>query len=98
MIDRDVFNKDMTYLQSLRIVAKGLIQWPLRLHEITDMWESFKTSFLYFVAPFVRIITLILLPISAPIFALIVQRERKRIADSRQRMREDIHRNGKGGN
>lgn len=91
------FDSEMTYWQTLRIVARGLIQWPVGHDDLTALWEGIKDVLYYGLAPIARLLALITLPISAPIFAWIVQIERKktakRIADRKEKMRADIHRN-----
>ena len=80
----DNFDANMTYWQSLRIVAKGLIQWPLHRHEVRQIGEAIKEAATYTAIPLMRLIALILLPISAPIFTLLVQMDRKKIAAARE--------------
>lgn len=75
------FDPNMTYWQSLRIVARGLIQWPLNRYEIKQIAEALKDAAVYLGAPLARLLALILLPISAPLFALLVQMDRRKTAE-----------------
>lgn len=83
----DKFDPDMTYMQTLRIIGKSLVQWPTNSFEVSLLAEASKnlmiemgTAGWYIALPLLRLLALVLLPVSAPIFALLVQRERRRIA------------------
>lgn len=90
MIQYD-FDADMTYWQSLKIVAVGLIQWPFRMDDWTNIWTAFKDLLYYgVIGPGIRLILLLTLPISAPIFAFIVQAECRKEAQYRQEARDRI--------
>lgn len=75
-----MFDPNVTYWQSLRIVARGLIQWPLNRYEARQIAAAIKDAAVYSIIPFARVIALILLPFSAPLCAWLVQRDRKKTA------------------
>lgn len=88
MID---FDSEMTYLQSLRIVARSLIQWPFRDGEWELFIDGVKDALYYGLSPVVRIIALILLPISAPLFAWLAQINRRRMAAAKESAKQRMH-------
>lgn len=73
------FDPDKTYWQSLKIVARALIRWPVRYEEWSDFFNGAKEILCFFAGAIYRITALILLPISAPLITLLVQAERRRI-------------------
>ena len=83
------FDPDMTYWQSLKIVAKGIIQWPLSRHDLRELREALETAAKVIGGAILRITVLLLWPISAPLLTLAVQYDRKltarRIAEARAR-------------
>jgi hypothetical protein len=72
-----MFDPNTTYWQSLKIVARGLIQWPLRSDEIDEVCDAVKAIGYSTVAAITRIICLLTLPISALIIALVIPLYRK---------------------
>lgn len=88
MTARDNFDPDMTYWQSLRIVARGLIQWPIYKCEMRWAADAVKEAAGYITLPFARLFALILLPISAPLLAWLVQVDRRRRAKAKSEARE----------
>jgi hypothetical protein len=92
------FDPDMTYWQSLRIVARGLIQNPIREGELEEFVEGLKNVLYYGLSPVARLVAMLFLPIAAPLLTLIVQVERRktaeRIAKQKREMRSRIHQFG----
>lgn len=84
------FDPNMTYWQSLRIVARGLIQNPIREGEFEEFKEGLKNVLYYGTAPFARLVAMFLLPISAPFFTWVVQVERRKIAAEKEAARQKI--------
>jgi hypothetical protein len=74
-----MFDPNMTYWQSLKIIARGLIQWPLREDDLDDLYDSARKTYWCFVRGILRLTLLLTLPISAPIIALFVHLYRKKI-------------------
>lgn len=84
------FDPDMTYWQTFRIILKGLVRWPLDKHEVGQMFEYAYYTGVIILTGFIRIIALLLLPISAPLFTLLVQAERKKRAERIAKAKQDF--------
>lgn len=79
----------MTFLETYKIISSGLIQWPFRRSEWADAVESFKILLWYgLILPLLRLIALVILPISATILTYIVHNERKRIAKHKKEYKD----------
>jgi hypothetical protein len=63
---------NMTYYQQLKIVIRGLIQWPAYSWELKELWEHVKEVLWIIFIILSRLVYLVILPISAPIIALII--------------------------
>jgi len=74
------FDKDMTYLQSLKFVTLGIIRSPLTVDELYELKEAATTVFYLVFAALFRIACLIALPITAPLFTLLIMQERRKAA------------------
>lgn len=90
MIQYD-FDADMKFWQVLKIVTIGLIQWPYRMGDWDDIWTAFKDFMFYgVIGPLFRLFLMMTLPISAPIFAFVVQADRRKEAQYRHEARVRI--------
>lgn len=67
----------MTYWQSLKSVARGLLRWPLPLEDAEAICDNVKDLSWNIMIVTLRFIILLTLPISAPIMTLIVHLYRK---------------------
>lgn len=94
------FDPNMTYWQSLRIVARGLIQSPFRegdlrylRAQVAEIGECMLVIGSTVGGWFVRLAATILMPISAPILTCLVQVERRKTAKQHEeaRRRADEH-------
>lgn len=74
------FDPDMSYMQSLKHVTKGLIQLPTSLDDLCEAWDAIL-SILYITSGFViRLILLLTLPLSAPLITLVIQAHRRKLS------------------
>jgi hypothetical protein len=86
----------MTYLQSLKVVARGLVQWPITLVEIRCIAVDATIIAKRLATSAFRLICLLTLPISAPLLTLLVQRIRKDQAAAVARAKADMFRRFNG--
>lgn len=84
------FDPNMTYWQSLRIVARGLIQNPTRKYEREGFKSGLMDVLYYGSAPIARLAVMLLLPISAPLFAWLVQIDRRKTAAAREAAQQQL--------
>lgn len=90
MKKEDSFNPDISNLQALKIVTKGLIQWPISKRELLHLMDDIGSVLFHILIPIIILIALITLPISVPIFTFLVQLERKKIALEREKAKRKI--------
>lgn len=93
------FDPNMTYWQSLRIVARGLVQSPFRkgdLRYLKTQVGEISECLLAIGATvggwILRITATIVLPISAPLLTWLVQVERRKAKAAKQAAKERAHR------
>lgn len=75
------FDQDMTYWQSMKIVARGLIQWPMTRAEAIEICEYVGNAALGLGGALLRLVVLILCPISVPLLTWAVQIERRKTTE-----------------
>ena len=83
------FDANMTYWQSLKIVTRGLIQWPMCRSEIEEFIDALTDTLYYLSLPLIRVLALLTLPISALLLTFAVQAERQQKAkDAKNKARQ----------